>query len=77
MAYERLNGAIGTDRHDTNTNVLGNLLVAINTPKGKQFTPRTYSPDYRARHRRQVAQTPDEMMAALVKANGLLGGTFE
>lgn len=76
IAKDRID-PIGPRRHDVNTDVLANLLVAIHTPKSKQFVPRSYVPDYRREHRRPAVQTPEEMMAAVIKANGLMGGTFE
>lgn len=66
---------IGHARQDAAADTIANVIVAVNTPAGKQFKPRKYTPDYRQAHK--PPQTDEQIKSAMVKANGLLGGTFK
>jgi hypothetical protein len=75
LAKDRID-PIGPARQDAAADTIANVIVAVNTPSGKQFRARKYTPDYRKPSEAPV-QTPEQLKAAVIKSNALMGGTFK
>lgn len=74
MAFEQIDGPLGGRRGDIQAAIVASTVANVNLPRHKQRAPDDYLPVW-DKPAAKSQQTPEEMWAAVKRANAQFGGT--